>query len=174
MPTPVARLVGSVAATLTTTDSGPSPTRRTRWFWLIWPVPMRSVSNDSTRPPTASLSHAGLRSSIWRTTSTFSASSQAPHAPSAARSARTRTMTDRRARRRVVGMAGVLGAGALLSRLSVPGRLLDGPSFAEVDVVARRRRRDEDRHEDGQRAASLARGPRRLELLLLQRRARAV
>src|SRR3954454_8611385 len=69
MPTPVARLLASTAATFTTTDSGPAPVSRTRWFWLIWPVPIRSVAKSSTRAPTASLSHVGERSSIWRMTS---------------------------------------------------------------------------------------------------------
>ena len=66
MPTPVARLVGSSEASFTTTvASVPSGSRKdTRWFWLIWPVPIRSVARSSRpEPPSAASSHSSQISS---------------------------------------------------------------------------------------------------------------
>lgn len=54
MPTPVARLVGSSEASLTTTVP---PAKDTRWLWLIWPVPMRSLPVTSRSRPSTPLSH---------------------------------------------------------------------------------------------------------------------
>ena len=65
MPTPVARLLGSSEASLTTTVSGsPSPCEKvTRWLWLIWPVPIRSTSMRlSEGRSSASASHSAVNS----------------------------------------------------------------------------------------------------------------